>query len=107
MATYNNIKELCEGEDNFWKFGRSLYKYTDCGPWCRLVLKNGENIYYESKEANDENTLNRDDIVGLEIGSIVEGSDVEVGPYLLKFPFTDVELGDLVEELNNESDLIY
>ncbi len=103
MTTYNNIEELLkeEGHENFWQFGRSLYKYTDCGPWCRLALDDGDDIYYESTKANE--SLDAYNIIGLEIGSIVEGSDVEVGPTLLKFPFTSEELWNTVEEINKEA----
>lgn len=102
---YNNAKELCEknGYENFYQFGRSLYKYIDCGPWCRLIPKDKDDaeLYYESVEANDINNL--DGYIGLEIGGIVEGSDVEIGPNFLKFPFTDEQLRETVENINEEA----
>lgn len=105
MKTYNNAKELCadDYDNNFWRFGRSLYKYTDCGPWSRLVLTEDRNVYYESKGADDPTLLDDPDIIGIEIGSIVEGSDVEIGPEFLKFPFTEKELWDTVEQINEEA----
>lgn len=105
MKTYNNVRELCEGEDahNFWRLGRSIYKYTDCGPWCRLILEDGNDIYYESEKANDEATLDRTDVIGMEIGSIVEGSDVEIDGVLPKFPFTSEDLWETVKNVNEEA----
>jgi hypothetical protein len=102
MKAYKNIQELCEeqGYENFFQFGRSLYKYTDCGPWCRLILDDESDIYYESEKANDSNLGN---VIALEIGSIVEGSDVEIGPVRLTFPFTNEELWDTVNEINEEA----
>ena len=107
MKIYNNAKELCEDYDgNFWRFGRSLYKYTPCGPWCRLFLADGRVIYYEDKGADDPALL-ENDATGIEIGSIVEGSDVEVGPVFLEFPFTNEYLWDAVEEINEEADFYW
>ena len=101
MKTYHNVEELPEEYSNsFYQFGRSLYKGVACGPWCRLMLEDGSDIYYESEKANGPLV---DVITGLEIGSIVEGSDVEVGPTLLEFPFTDKELWDTIEEINQEA----
>ena len=105
MKLYNNIKELLAAHDadNFWRFGRSLYKYTDCGPWTRLVLTEGRSVYYEDTGADDPTLLDEKDIIGIEIGSIVESSDVEVGPYLLRFPITDEELDKTVKDINDEA----
>ena len=105
MRQINNVKELCElnGNENFYQFGRSLYKYTACGPWCRLIMEDDSDIYYESDKANTKDI----NAVALEIGSIVEGSDVEIGPYRLDFPFDDETMWDVVEEINNEADFYW
>lgn len=102
MTTYNNIDELLaqDGNGSFYQWGRSLYKNVDCGPWCRLILEDGSDIYYESDKANNPIT---NKVVALEIGSIVEGSDVEIGGYSLKFPFTDNDLWGIVEQVNEEA----
>jgi len=44
-----------------------------------------------------------DDIIGIEIGSIVEGSDVEIGPIFLRFPFTSDELDVTVRAIDDEA----
>ena len=105
MKTYKNATELCNAHDadNFWRFGRSLYKYTDCGPWTRLVLTEDRYAHYEDKGSDDPSLLLDDDIIGIEIGSIVEGSDVEIGPIFLRFPFTSDELDVTVRGINDEA----
>ena len=105
MKTYKNATELCNAHeaDNFWRFGRNLYKYTGCGPWTRLVLTEDRYAYYEDKGSDDPSLLLDADIIGIEIGSIVEGSDVEVGPIFLRFPFTSDELDVTVKEIDDEA----
>lgn len=101
MKTYENVQQLIEDYgDNFYQFGRSLYKNVSCGPWCRLVLENDDTIYYESEKANQKNI---DGVIALEIGSIVEGSDVEIDAERLVFPFTNEELWELVEHIDEQA----
>ena len=104
MTTYKNAIELCAPYGgSFWSFGRALNKQTDCGPWSRLVLTEDRSLYYEDKGADDQSNLTDPDIVGIEIGSIVEGSDVEVGPIFLRFPFTEDALDDALKSVNDEA----
>jgi len=104
MKTFNNLKELCVdgGYDNFYQFGRSLYKFS-YGLWTRLILDDGSEVYYEDKSAN---TI-PDNAVALEIGSIVEGSEVEIDAVRLTFPFTDKELWETVESVNEEANFYW
>lgn len=63
----------------FADLGRAVYKYTDCGPWIVAVLLDGSEVYYTSPEAH---ALSMDTVVrAIRVGSIVEGSDADVGPY--------------------------
>jgi hypothetical protein len=57
-------------------------------------------IYYEDPEAR---TCDTSKIVGIKIGSIVEGSDVEIGPETLMFPFSEEELDRVVKGINDEA----
>lgn len=57
-------------------------------------------VYYEDNEVND---LNPDDIIGIKIGSIVEGSDVEIDPVTLMFPFDPAEVDRVIQEINDEA----
>lgn len=59
---------------------KAVYKATACGAWVKL----------------------KDD--GVEIGSIVEGSDAEVGPFFLKFPFSLQEWRDTISEVEDIAD---
>ena len=36
--TYNNLAELLNDETAY-RFGRMLYKYTDCGPWTNFIVR--------------------------------------------------------------------
>lgn len=58
-------------------------------------------IYYEDDAANNLDSV--DKIVGVKIGSIVEGSDVSVGSYELMFPFTKENFWETVEGVNKEA----
>jgi hypothetical protein len=95
---FNNLKELLDfnGFESPYQFGRMLYKYTDCGPWTVFIAPKGKEIYYEDKLAQEKIPK----CVGIKIGSIVEGSDVEVDPITLKFPFSKEDLDKAVKEIN-------
>jgi hypothetical protein len=56
-------------------------------------------VYYVSDEANTMFT----DCVGVEIGSIVEGSEAEIGPDYLAFPFTREKFDEVVNGINDEA----
>ncbi len=56
-------------------------------------------VYYNSDEAN----AMIPNCVGVAIGSIVEGSDAEVGPKELRFPFTAKQLDEAVQAVNSEA----
>ena len=106
---YNNLKELLDahGCDSPWQFGRALYKYTDCGPWTVFITPDGEEVYYESKEAATKclplfASIECTGIcIGVKVGSIVEGSDVELDPITLEFPFEEEKLDEALKELND------
>lgn len=101
---YNNAVELCaDYGGTFWTFGRSLYEGVGCGPWSQLVLTEDRSLYYEDKGANDPDCLIDPDIIGIKIGSIVEGSDVEIGPELIRFPFSSGDLWETVEDINKQA----
>lgn len=86
------------GHEHFHEFGRCLYKYTDCGPWVTAVLPDGREIYYEDKEAWE---LPMDtEVECLRVGSIVEGSEVYVGPYDVEDP---KEFWKVVEDVNQQA----
>ena len=90
------------GHDSFYDFGRCLYKYTDCGPWVTAVLLDGTEVYYEDREARE---LPMSTVVDhVKVGSIVEGSDVYVGPFDVHDP---KKFGKVVESIDDEADFYW
>lgn len=107
--SYFNLDDFLWKQDaeSPYEYGRNLYKATACGPWVSYTTpadKRGY-IYYEDPLAR--RTKAKQDwwasCTGIEIGSIVEGSDVEVGPTKLVFPFTEDELEKVVAEIDAEA----
>jgi len=82
--------------------GRRLYKAVDCGPWTEFVMKDGKRVYYESEEA-----VTLSNCVGIKVGSIVEGSDVEIEPVLFKFPFEVKDWDRSIQNINDEASFIW
>lgn len=83
------------------QLGRAFYRYTDCGPATTFHLKNGEDLYYGDRKASSPAII--DQITGIHISSIVEGSDAEIEGESLLFPFTMQELNDLIKGVNDEA----
>jgi hypothetical protein len=71
------------------RISRRLYKDTECGAWLSFILSDKPSQY--------PNTA-----IGINIGSVVEGSDVEVGPYTAYFPFAAQQLDDIIEQVERE-----
>lgn len=110
--TYFSLADFLakRGHETPWAFGRALYKYTDCGPWTSFIApgagKRGQ-VYYESKEAAEPNAAWWADCIGLQIGSIVEGSDAEVQPESLYWPITVQQLDRAVENIDAEASRLW
>lgn len=92
------LSDISKEYSSFYRFARNVYKYTACGPWVRAVLPDGTKVYYESDEGY---ALPMDTVVDhVEVGSIVEGSDVEVGPYEVHDP---KDFWEVVAGVNDEA----
>jgi hypothetical protein len=91
------------GNDSFSKFGRSIYKYTPCGPWLVAVLLDGDEVYYEDGKAD---TIKPDtEIAAIKVGSIVEGWDCDgVGPILVQDP---KNLAEAITDVNDAASAIW
>jgi hypothetical protein len=101
-----NLLDLLKLEawDSPHALGRSLYKYTDCGPWASFSLPGkADSIYYGDDKARKGWRKWARRCSGINIGSIVEGSDVNVGPTHLSFPFTKDEFWAAVKAINDEA----
>ena len=92
--TIGTLERLLDGVSPY-QYGRMLYKVTECGPWIGYVMRDSKTVHY-----SDAANINIKDCVGIEVGSIVEGSEAEVGPYYLEFPFTGKQLDMLVGIVN-------
>jgi hypothetical protein len=58
-------------------------------------------VYYEDDEVE---TFDHARCIGVKVGSIVEGSDVEIEPYPFIFPFPMKEFDDGVDEINKQAE---
>jgi len=109
VDSYLSLRDLLEkrGYDTPYEFGRALYKYTDCGPWTSFLLPDMPDggVYYGSARARQTDWLDR--CTGIGIGSIVEGSEVELGPAVLTFPFTSQALEEAVAAIDREADFYW
>jgi len=83
-----------------YRWARALYKYTDCGPWTVFLMADQREVYYESEEVN---SIDPKDIIGIKLGSIVEGSDVEIDPVSIRFPFDPEEIDRILNAINEEA----
>ena len=87
MKVIKNIDDLCElfGLERLEgpeRLKKAIYKYTDCGAWVEFLPENK----------------------GIKMGSIVEGSDVEIPGRDLLFPFTEDDWDEFVGTLEEEAD---
>lgn len=104
---YQNLRELLLGrlgELDPYGWGRALYKAVGCGPWVSYTMHDNSDVYYGDAPREDDNVQHMlEHCKGIEIGSIVEGSDVEIGPEYLEFPFTDDELEAVIKRVDDEA----
>lgn len=92
--TINNHEDLFDHVGEEWdpvdvsgseqRLSRRVYKSTECGAWAKL---DGE--------------------IGVRAGSIVEGSDAEVGPETLLYPFTVADWDAMFERIGKEADALW
>ena len=102
ITSLNTLLETL-GVETPSRFGRAIYKWVDCGPWVEFLVNsdNYEGVYYEDTDVDEKVT--NDNCVGINVGSIVEGSDAEIGPVGLFFPFTPERLWDTLDGINEEA----
>ena len=85
---------------------RYLYTYTDCGMWIQRLTEKG--VDYESPHIEEFCEAPKyDHVIGIVVGSIVEGSDVACTPIELRFPFTMKEFSNACQSIEDESTLIW
>lgn len=89
------------------RLGHILYKWVECGPWVSFLMNHGKSHYYADPDEPKDIASWSNDVVGVELGSIVEGSDAEVGPYMLRFPFTDEQFWSAVDGIDDEAHILW
>ena len=89
IAQHNGacMQAIIESHDaaNLSDLYRTIYKYTPCGPWMQVRLRDGRVL---GNTVFDEVT-DLGEVVGVLLGSIVEGSDAEVEADWLYFDDCD------------------
>lgn len=99
-----NLVDLLDefGCESPYRLGRELYKSTACGPWISFELPD-RSIHYGDPAARTSSPDWAEQCTGVKIGSIVEGSDAEIGPYTLSFPFSMAQFDATVNEVNDQA----
>ena len=89
----NNIPDFYKarsfGEETMQQVTRSTYKYTNCGAWCAT--------------AHDDQC----EVIGVKVGSIVEGSDAETEVHTLKFPFKLKDFWIALDNVEEEAEMLW
>ena len=76
--------------------GHYFYKTTNCGVFTLFVI-GGECACELDYDDDDAKYLDwSDNCIGIKIGTIVEGSDYEILPTFLEFPFSNDELDECI-----------
>jgi len=91
------VKNIAE---NAWKFYRALYKGTACGPMVGFRI-DGEWVY--GQDLPDKTPIEKLDLSGVRVSSIVEGSDVEIDGKIFDAPFKPDEFWKAVKAVNDEA----
>lgn len=103
--TYTSFAELFDehGCRTIQGYAREAYDRTDCGVWTMLVPKDDDGLVHPD-DANDMTVEQLDaTFAGIKHGTIVEGLDAEFDADPLLFPFTDEELANAWQYLENET----
>tara|TARA_Y100001973_G_C5170162_1_gene318557 strand:- start:290 stop:637 length:348 start_codon:yes stop_codon:yes gene_type:complete len=89
----NSVPDFYEargfGEETMEQVTRNTYKFTDCGAWCAT--------------AHDDQS----EVIGVKVGSIVEGSDAETDVHTIKFPFKMKEFWAALDEVESEAEMLW
>lgn len=112
MEKINNIIELSAFYSlETWRLlGTHLYRESNCGVSTTLLLKNDERLVMPSStyfKAELKDPINPLDVIGIELGTIVEGSDAEFQADPLLFPFEISEITEAVQYLEELTDDVF
>lgn len=83
IRTLQDLADLLETTPDEESLSHRVYKGTDCGAWLKVI--DG----------------------GVEIGSIVEGSDAETTTYKLCYPFSEKLFWDDLQRVEDEASMLW
>lgn len=106
QAIADNLQAILDDNDaeNVAQLYRTIYKYTDCGPWLSVKLHDGTWVHCGHLQHVENNNVR-----ALLVGSIVEGSDAEVSGDVLDLMIYETPAQALaafdaeVEEVNDRA----
>ena len=100
------LKERKCGDQNWQQLERNMYKYTDCGMWIQRLTE--KRIDYESPHIEEFCEAPKyDHVIGIVVGSIVEGADCDCTPVELRFPFTMDDYSKACDSIESEAHEIW
>ena len=85
---YENIGNLLRdhGTDKLTTFAKGIYDDTDCGVWVSFITVDDEIHAGDLDKTQDTLAWALRHVVGVRVGTIVEGSDAEYSGEALMFP---------------------
>lgn len=97
-------KPLDEGKDKDAseitdRISHRVYRYTDCGAWLALM----HNDQWDPKTGHQPARHPNGTLVGITLGSIVEGIDATTDTYDLRFPFTEKQFWAALQCVEDEA----
>lgn len=112
----NNLTELLSklGYETPAALGKAFYKYVSCGPWISFTVQDvpatttgAIDIPAIENSISPSHTFDHNKCVGIKFGSIIEGSEAEVGPYELRFPFEADQVYKILCMIDEEADYLW
>lgn len=83
-------------------YAREAYDRTECGVWTAFILRDGSSIPSADLESHQNTAAYASrEFIGVRHGSIVGGSDADFTADDLLFPFSDEDLAEAWEYLEN------
>jgi len=83
VAIYFSVDETLPEAEVKSLIEKNVYKFTDCGAWIKFMDN------------------------GIELGSIVEGSDAEVSSDPLIYPFPEIDIEETIDYIEREASWLW
>lgn len=107
MNTFDEYAELIE--EHHTKHKNLNWDFTLCSDTLVItgthtIPQKIREVYYESDSASTDTLKLADKVIGIRVGSIIEGADYDATPFELYFPFEADEFERNFDELDSEVD---